>query len=153
MVRSQLGFMSQKISPKRYIYIYTVQRYKMVNSRLCETARLRDCETHVSKFEAETTKKSRIRDAKSQQNETSRLTMHKNSRSDQNFSRPTFFEEPFYTPSISNDTSKKKLLKTCQANMSLQKAQLQYVSIFFTEFVHPGVPPIEYYKLPLPCYE
>ena len=27
--------------------------------------------------------------------------------------------------------------------MSLQKAQLQSVSIFFIEFVHPGVPPLE----------
>ena len=45
-------------------------------------------------------KKSSLRDAKSAESETSRIitNVSKISRSGQNFPRPTFFEEPFYTP-------------------------------------------------------
>ena len=56
-------------------------------------------ETLVSKFETKT-KKSSLRDAKSAENETSRIITNASqiSRSGQNFPRPTFFKEPFYTP-------------------------------------------------------
>ena len=104
--------MSQKISPKWYI------QCRGIKWKIPDFARLRDPCFKIRDWDL---KKSRLREAKSPKNETSRLTIYEISRSGQNFSRPTFFEEPFYTPSISNDTSKKNFEKRVRQTLVYKK--------------------------------